>query len=132
MVEAPVLIAALAGLASHLFFYIHGEHHMIAPVLFYSYIALIHAIFFYQLHILDYAYIHAVQNTASIVVAYMIPLFASMTVYRTCFHRLRSFPGPVLARVTKFWHVYQARHSLNYLVLQRLHSQYGPFVRTGW
>ena len=125
------VVGAIAGVASHLLYYIRGEHHMSAPGLFYSYTALAVAIFLYGLQIDGHVYPQAIRNTAIIVGAYVVPLFASIIVYRTCFHSLRSFPGPVLARVSKFWHVYQARHSMNYQLMQRLHKQYGSFVRTG-
>lgn len=54
-----------------------------------------------------------------------------MTIYRLFFHPLRRFPGPVLARVSKLWHVFHCINSRNYLLLDKLHLQYGEFVRTG-
>ncbi|KAL8651746.1 MAG: hypothetical protein Q9210_003077 [Variospora velana] len=54
-----------------------------------------------------------------------------MTVYRKFFHRLRHFPGPWMAGITKFWHVYHCATSQNHLLLDRLHDEYGQFVRTG-
>ncbi|KAL8754101.1 MAG: hypothetical protein Q9184_005223 [Pyrenodesmia sp. 2 TL-2023] len=54
-----------------------------------------------------------------------------MTVCRRFFHRLRHFPGPWTAGITKFWHVYHCATSQNHLLLDRLHGQYGQFVRTG-
>lgn len=62
---------------------------------------------------------------------YIIGLFGSISVYRLFFHRLRHFPGPRLAGLTKLWHAYQCRDSRNYLVLDNLHNKYGTFVRTG-
>ena len=119
------------GLASHLLFYIRGEHHMHAHVLFYVYITLAFGIFQYQLFDLRYELSEALTTTAVIILSYLAALFASMIVYRVHFHRLRSFPGPRLAKVSKFWHVYQARHSMNHHLMERMHSQYGSFVRTG-
>ncbi|KAF2199990.1 cytochrome P450 monooxygenase-like protein [Delitschia confertaspora ATCC 74209] len=63
--------------------------------------------------------------------SYLTSLFASMIIYRLCFHPLKNFPGPKLAAVTKFWHVYRSRNSTNYLVMEEIHKQYGNLVRTG-
>ncbi|KAJ5931968.1 hypothetical protein N7516_006457 [Penicillium verrucosum] len=47
------------------------------------------------------------------------------------FHRLKHFPGPKLAAVTKLWHVWKCRDSRGHLVLQEWYEKYGEFVRTG-
>lgn len=121
----------IAGFASHVLYFVHGEHHMNAPVLFYSYTALAGAAFFLELQTDDQTYRGAVQNTTLHICAYTLTLFTSIIIYRVYFHRLHSFPGPFLARVSKLWHVYQARHSLNHQLILRLHKEYGPFVRIG-
>ncbi len=128
-----VIVAAdiIAGFASHILYFIRGEHHMNAPVLFYLYTALAVAAFFLELQTDAQTYRGAGQSTALHVCTYTVTLFTSITIYRVCFHRLHSFPGPFLARVSKFWHVYQARHSMNHQLILRLHKEYGPFVRTG-
>jgi len=130
-IEMAVLFAAVAGFASHLLYFIRGEHHMNAPTLFYAYISLALGTLLCQVYISEYLYAQAVQNTTAITGAYALSLFTSMTIYRTCFHRLHSFPGPFLARVSKLWHVYHVRHSQNHLLLHSLHKKYGSFVRTG-
>ncbi|PVI04480.1 cytochrome P450 [Periconia macrospinosa] len=63
----------------------------------------------------------------------MTSLFSSIGVYRVFFHKLRSFPGPYLARVSKLWHVWKCvkSRSRNHLILDDLYKQYGDFVRTG-
>ena len=126
-----LILASIAGLASHLLYFIHGEHHMNAPRYLLAYIALFFTIQSYEVRFHGRPYIQATQWAATVFTAYSFTLFGSMVVYRTCFHRLRSFPGPRLARVSKLWHVYQARHSQNHLLMNRLHEEYGPFVRTG-
>jgi hypothetical protein len=54
-----------------------------------------------------------------------------MLIYRAFFHRLGSFPGPPLAKLSKFWHVAQLGKLDNYKRLDRWHIQYGDFVRIG-
>ncbi|KAJ6172044.1 hypothetical protein N7470_001111 [Penicillium chermesinum] len=39
--------------------------------------------------------------------------------------------SPRLAGVSKLWHMYQNRYGQNHLVLERMHREYGDFVRTG-
>lgn len=121
----------VAGLASHVLYFIRGEHHMSAPMLFYSYTGLAIAVFILELQRGDQTYFMAGRNTVIHIYLYALTLFTSIIIYRVRFHRLHSFPGPLLARVSKLWHVYHARHSLNHQLIQRLHDEYGSFVRTG-
>ena len=125
------LLEAIAGVASHLLYFTHGEHHMKAPLLFYSYSCLTFAVFIYELQTNDHVFYRAVKNTTVHVYAYIIPLFTSIVIYRAYFHRLRSFPGPFLAGVSKLWHMYQVRYSRNHQLMLELHKEYGSFVRTG-
>ena len=127
MLAFPVI----AGFASHILYFIRGEHHMNASLIFYAYIIIAIAIFVSQLQTGDQCFRSAVQNSLLYISAYSLALFTSISIYRVCFHRLRSFPGPFLARFSKLWHVYHVRHSLNHQLIQRLHEEYGPFVRTG-
>ena len=104
---------------------------MYAHFLLYVYITLAVGIFQYHLYGLRYELSEAFTSTAMIILSYLAALFASIIIYRIYFHRLRSFPGPRLAKISKFWHVYQVRHSMNHRLMERMHSQYGSFVRTG-
>ena len=124
------VVDIIADFASHQLYFIRGEHHINASILLYSYTALAVAVFFLELWI-DETYRGAVQNTTLHICAYTLMLFTSIIIYRVCFHPLHSFPGPFLARVSKFWHVYQARYSQNHQLLLRLYNEYGPFIRTG-
>lgn len=57
---------------------------------------------------------------------------ASMLLYRGIFHRLRSFPGPVAAKLTKFYAVWKSSLAKQYhLELGALQAKYGDVVRTG-
>jgi hypothetical protein len=61
-----------------------------------------------------------------------VSLAASIAVYRLFFHRLRSFPGPWGAKLSRFYAVSLASKDLQYhLELQNLRKKYGDFVRTG-
>ena len=125
-----VVLLAVAGVNSHLLYFIHGEHHMKASKLFYGYLCLVF-VAFGMLVARDGSILSSAKATMVLVAAYAFPLFLSMLIYRIFFHRLRSFPGPFLARTSKFWHVYHVRRSLNHQLMQLLYKKYGPFVRTG-
>jgi tryprostatin B 6-hydroxylase len=57
-------------------------------------------------------------------------LFTSMITYRLFFHPLKSFAGPIGARVSAFWITKQNIPDMTfYRKLPKLHDQYGDFVR---
>ena len=57
-------------------------------------------------------------------------LSSSMIIYRSLLHPLKSFAGPLAARVTSLWIIKQNFPNLNFYVkLRSLHDQYGDFVR---
>jgi hypothetical protein len=59
-------------------------------------------------------------------------LFLSILTHRLFFHRTHSFPGPFLAKVTKWYSVYlSVKNYQYYKEVERLHQRYGNFVRTG-
>ncbi|KAK5993999.1 Cytochrome P450 monooxygenase FCK2 [Cladobotryum mycophilum] len=134
---APWLYAwvsgALCGFAVHHGIFIRGEWHVKAPR-----IVVGHVLMFLTLHLLGYL----TQGTSLFAVGhgfvlmsygYLPGLFLSMTVYRVFFHRLtrEGFPGPWYAPISKLWHVWACRDSMNHVLLDKLHKQYGDFVRTG-
>lgn len=112
-------IGVVLGLGAHHLLFIHGEWHIQAPK-----IVLHHLVYFAALSVV-------ISHAHLVIASYILALFSSITIYRLFFHRLKHFPGPFLARITKLWHVWKARHRQNYLVLEALHHQYGDFVRTG-
>ena len=124
-------IAALLGLLSHVRF-IRGEHHEEGPLWLRLYILVPIVLFAGQL-----ANGHAQAQDVAIAVFWVMTSFsasliASILIYRIFFHRLGSFPGPFLAKTTKFWHVSKvAQKSDNFRQLDSLHHEYGDFVRTG-
>jgi len=69
--------------------------------------------------------------TSFIAAIFSFPCTGSLVVYRTLFYRLNGVPGPLLARVTKLWHLGKILNTSNHLLLDELHKQYGDFVRTG-
>jgi hypothetical protein len=73
-----------------------------------------------------------VIRVAIVAVSFNAGLFTSMVIYRVFFHRLRRFPGPVGAKVTRFWSAWITSREVKYhKEVARMHEQYGDFVRTG-
>lgn len=113
------LIGAALGLAIHQGLFIHGEWHVEAPQ-----IVAYHLVYIAALSLM-------LTDAHWIVTGYLLAMFSSIVIYRIFFHRLKNFPGPLWARITKLWHAWKARHRQNYLLLTKLHHEYGDFVRTG-
>lgn len=130
--QTKLCIAAAGGILSHLLIFIRNEHHIRAPQIFRFF--LLFSLFLF----LGEARIWALSDpgpaaraSALIVLSYSASLFTSIAIYRIFFHQLRKFPGPIGARVSKFWHVGKLLSQPNFKVLDELHQQYGDFVRTG-
>jgi hypothetical protein len=68
-----------------------------------------------------------------VAISFWIPLWLYIGVYRVFFHPLKSYPGPLGARLSRWWAVKQTWDSdLHYhKVLQHLQDEYGDYVRTG-
>ncbi|KAI9745627.1 MAG: hypothetical protein M1818_001161 [Claussenomyces sp. TS43310] len=129
--QAEVLLAAIAGVVSHHGVFIYGEWHLRATNVLKCYTLMFLATVGLQLRYRHAQWFQAITLSCQIWTVYAGALFTSITIYRVFFHRLRHFDGPVLARISKLWHVAHCLDSKNYLLLERLHEQYGDVVRTG-
>lgn len=129
--EVKLGVSGTAGIASHLLYFMRGEHHMNAPIIVCIYTMLSVLYFIAELNVPAHGLKQATIHSTIIVGGYVFHLFLSMTVYRVFFHRLHPFPGPLMATITKFWHVKKSLKSQNHLLMNQLHAEYGDFVRTG-
>ncbi|KAI8625987.1 cytochrome P450 [Xylariaceae sp. FL1651] len=125
-----LLTAASLGFLSHIIIFIRGEWHMFGYLLVKTHAIVAFALlcagcFYYE----DFGV--AAHATGSVICSYLVSLFISIAVYRTFFHRLRRFPGPRVASVTKLWHAWKCRNGNNHLLLEELARRYGPIIRTG-
>jgi hypothetical protein len=74
----------------------------------------------------------AFTRTSLFACTFGIALLASVAVYRLFFHRCRNFPGPLSAKITRFYATYLSARELQYYKeLEKVHIKYGDFVRTG-
>ncbi|TGO67404.1 hypothetical protein BOTNAR_0043g00080 [Botryotinia narcissicola] len=128
-----ILLPTLAGLAAHLGYFIHGEHHMqslqwLLTTLFSPLVVFLAILKF------DVAssYVTALKFTAIILTSFFTSLTGSILTYRVFFHPLRHFPGPFGAKCSKLTHVARLLEtSDNYLQVHTLHDKYGDIVRIG-
>jgi hypothetical protein len=76
---------------------------------------------------------HSLKTAFSLLGCFTSSLGSSILLYRAFFHRLGKFPGPFLAKLSKFWALRQTiRTGMKwYQVDVELHKQYGDYVRTG-
>ncbi|KAI5124823.1 hypothetical protein M0805_005453 [Coniferiporia weirii] len=59
-------------------------------------------------------------------------LLSSIVVYRVSFlHPLHAYPGPFLAKISKFYSVWMMAKGKNHIYHKELHDRYGPYVRVG-
>ena len=114
-------LATVAGIASHTGIFIRNEWHVQAPMVFIFYTSVCFVLLMAE----------TLWTCCLVIGCYAVAIFSSMIIYRLYFHPLRNFPGPLLAKVTKFWHVYKCLDSKNHILLDRLYQEYGPLVRTG-
>lgn len=127
----PLSVVSLLGVLTHRCYFIHGEHHDSSPQ-----IARAYSLLFLALYI-TFRALGTGENdtpiaaTTRIAATYLTSLFSSIAAYRLLFHEIKGIPGPILARLTKLYHVYHAADARQYLWFDKLHKRYGDFVRTG-
>lgn len=108
--------AAVSGVLVELLFFIRGEQVHRALQIAQFYVVLIMPLLY---------------SGKLLVLSHFMGLFLSMIVYRVFFHRLRHFPGPVMAKVSKLYGLWMSRGAQYYLEVEKLHDKYGDIVRVG-
>lgn len=132
MISTTSFIAALlSGVAIHLCVFIRGEWHLHVTHVVFSDCALLVFVWSLLFHFdRNFPASHA-YTTFKILGSYLLGLFGGIEIYRVFFHRLRHYPGPRIAAVSKLWYVWQSRNCINHPVLQRMFEEYGYVVRVG-
>lgn len=87
--------------------------------------------FFFQI-VLGFSVLSSASRVLLVSSAFNVGIFVSIGIYRLFFHRLRRFPGPIPARLTKFFSASLAAKTVQYHKdVARMHDEYGDFIRTG-
>lgn len=101
-------------------------------VLFSIYAVAVLSIAYAYIALTQFSVAQALLRVVLIASAFNTGLISSIGIYRLFFHRLHHFPGPVGAKLSRFYNAYLAGKDLQYNVeIARLHHEYGDFVRTG-
>ena len=130
-------LAVLAGLSSsiavlsHLLYFIHGEHHKKALLFFRLVFIGLPVCCSIMVYLFALTVSRSIQITATVAAAYLGALWTSMIIYRSFFHCLHHFPGPPLAKISKFYHLSRAWRLNSFRLLTSWHLRYGNFIRIG-
>lgn len=74
----------------------------------------------------------SIVKSVIIEVIFNLSCLLSIGIYRLLFHRCGRFPGPVGAKLSRFWTSYTSSKNFQYhMELGRMQAKYGDFVRTG-
>ncbi|KAL3442746.1 cytochrome P450 monooxygenase [Aspergillus insuetus] len=132
--DALATFAATSGACAHLLLYRRGEWDVQSPRIFVSYASLTLAAFYLErTAVLDGLGV-AIQRPWAFkaVGCHILGIYLSMLCYRAFWHRLSSFPGPFLARLSNFYVTALSAKKLHlHEEVERLHQQYGDYVRLG-
>ena len=128
VVQACTAFAVL-GVASHLGFFIRGDLQLLAPKLFVAAITAPVVSTAYLVRTYDTSILTATALTTLFYLSYLVPLGLSAAIYRGFFHPLTKFPGPAAARFTALHHVKSSPEQTHFRHLDKLHAQYGEYVR---
>jgi hypothetical protein len=95
-----------------------------------SYVSVLAMVFYAQ--VADLGPLSALVRTSVVANSFNVGLAVSILLYRGYFHRLHRFPGPFLAKLSRFYAMRKAAKNLQGNIdVQRLHERYGDFVRVG-
>lgn len=123
------LVGAAAGFLSHVLYFIRGYHDTQALAIF-----VVHAVLLVSMVATlaaESGLYSSLWRSSAIFASYLAALFTSIAIYRVFFHRLSRFPGPLAAKLTKFYGPYTARNGQTHLEQNKLFKKYGDIVRIG-
>ncbi|KAK4627014.1 Cytochrome P450 monooxygenase [Fulvia fulva] len=125
------LLAVGTGVASHLFYFRIGEHHMM-PVMYLQLISLACiASTFALVNFTGATVLGALSTVAAFAACWFTGVYGSLLTYRLLFHPLNEFAGPWQARLGDLWMSSQLTGLNAYHVFDDLHKRHGRFVRVG-
>lgn len=125
------LAAVVAGLAVHHLLLRKGEWHLKAPTIIETWLCSFPVLYSLEAFWGAGSNMGNAINALYLITIFTLSLLTSIASYRVFFHKLKSFPGPRLAAISKLWHSANCVGAKNHLLLEQMRKQYGDFVRTG-
>jgi hypothetical protein len=130
--SSPLPTAIALGIIVHNLLFKYIELDIYLPHLFVTSILTGSALTYAHIHFENVSVVESILKVSAETICFTVGVFFSMVVYRLFFHRLRHFPGPFWARASRFYAMRLAAKNVQYHVeLEKLHEQYGDFIRTG-
>ncbi|OAL56028.1 cytochrome P450 [Pyrenochaeta sp. DS3sAY3a] len=120
----------ISGVACHLGYFIHGEHHQNILQLL-SAATLIPIALWVSFLTSGIPAWSAFLQVLQTYIIFISSLAFSIAAYRLIWHPLSRFPGPILRRLSCVFTVITISNYDNHFQLKRLHEEYGDFVRIG-
>ena len=121
----------LTGAFVHLCYFRHNEHHLY-PFRYVRFHGILFVIAVVLLPLFPGIPLgQSLKGVTQATLCYLGGLYASLISYRCMFHPLHAFPGPNGAKLAALWLSWQLRTKPAFRMLDDLHRQYGPIVRTG-
>ena len=125
------LLAAAAGIASHVLYFNRGEHHLwptkYIQVFATSFIGALVAL----VQLRDCSISTALLTTSTVAASYLTGTYTSLFIYRVWLSPLNKFPGPWQAKISDLWLLSQLKQVDTYYKFEALHQEYGKYVRIG-
>lgn len=125
------LVASVAGVASHLFYFRIGEHHMLGAFYLQLIILVCIIVIVVLVQFSNYTIYSALNTSLALASSWLSGVYSSLVVYRAFFHPLNGFPGPWQTRLADTWLSSKLTDLNAYSVFHDLHQRYGHYVRIG-
>jgi hypothetical protein len=130
--QITAAVSLLAGAISHHLVFRPFEIDGYAWQLFFTHLITFFVLIIGNVYVAGYGVILALARALLIETAYNTGVVTSILVYRAFFHPLQRFPGPFMAKISRFYAMNNAAKQVQaYKDIQNLHKQYGDVVRVG-
>ena len=125
------IFAVGAGVAAHLRFFNHGEHHMygLRYLQFLICAFIVSSLIFAQ--ITSAKFREACTAVFDIFLFFLTGLYGSLAIYRLNFHPLKKFPGPLSGKLSSLCFSVRLTGLDAHRRVLALHQKYGDFLRIG-
>ncbi|KAL6856827.1 cytochrome P450 [Trichoderma novae-zelandiae] len=130
--QTAAIVSLVAGVASHHLIFRPCEVDGYAWQLMFISLGSVSVLIIAYIQIGGYGIILAVCRALLVFNAYNAGAALSILTYRAFFHPLNRFPGPFMAKLSRFYVMRNAAKSVKaYKDIQTLHEKYGDIVRVG-